>query len=59
MPTHQHWGQKAIEKAVKNLWKDWMYEEVGETVWDVVTPSCEMIPTWVSGVYWTIDQENC
>ena len=34
-----------------------MYEEVGENGWDVATPSCEMIPTWVSEVYGTLDQE--
>ena len=50
---------RPLKKAVENLWEDWMYDEVGENGWDVATPSREMIATWVSEVYWTIDQKIC
>ena len=50
---------RPLKKAVKNLWEDCMFEEVGENDWDVATPSRKMIATWVSEVYWMIDQEIC
>ena len=50
---------RPLKKAVENLWEDWMYDKVGENGWDVATPSREMIATWVSEVYWTIDQKIC
>ncbi len=50
---------RPLKKAVENLWEDWMYDKVGENGWDVATPSREMIATWVSEVYWTLDQEIC
>ena len=50
---------RPLKKAIKNLWEDWMYDTVGENGWDAVTPSCKMIATWVSEVYWTIDQKIC
>ena len=50
---------RPLKKAVENLWEDWMYDEVGENGGEVATPSREMIATWVSEVYWMIDQEVC
>ena len=52
---------RPIKAALSDMWEDWLEMEVVENdgVFQIQTPSRELIANWVVEVYWMLDEEKC
>ena len=52
---------RPIKVVLLDMWEDWLEMEVvkNDGVFQIQTPSCELIANWVVEVYWMLDEEKC
>jgi hypothetical protein len=50
---------KPIKNKMADKWEDWLEEEEVQNGKALMTPSCELIASWVVETYWMLDAEKC